>query len=520
MLSWSTNAQIILCERYLATRTDRKHAPCDFCDRLHETPLEMLERASFGVPTFLKFMTSGDGLPNSPTLFNAGLPTGGTFSGCFKFDVADMMLGEGSITDIATLAAAVQKWGGGVGYTVSDVRQKGSIVNSTHGSACGPLAVLRHYHSVAYNLITQGGKRDGAQMGILHVDHPDIREFIDAKNDLQGTLSSFNLSVAMTDQVMKAALADLEGSEAGLLTQIATSAHRTGDPGMYFIDIAEATNPTPWLGKLTGTNPCGEVPLLNYEACNLGSINLANFVVGDRVDLDRLASVTDTAVRYLDTILDNNSFPDPRIANATLATRKLGLGVMGWADMLMALNIHYDTNEALDLAEMVMDTIQREAHKTSKLLAKEKYIPSGLWPLVNDRPEEARRNATLTCIAPTGSISILAGVSSGIEPHFALENTRVLGSGQVLREQVNHNGFIPKVSHEIGWPWHIWHQATFQRFTDLAVSKTINLPEEASVDDIRSAYVMMWQENCKGGTVYRNRSRPQVLEDCGHDCLI
>lgn len=525
-LTWSDNAHVILCQRYLAHRPDRHQDTCPRCNRQHETPEEMLDRTSFSNPDFYDLMTRKDFLPNSPTLFNAGLPSGGTFSGCFKFDVADSMLGEGSITDVATLAAAVQKWGGGVGYSVSDVRGKGTSVNSTHGKACGPISVLKHYHSVAYNLITQGGKRNGAQMGILHVNHPDIREFIQCKDESPTELSSFNLSVAMTDEVMRRALADPSSPEGELLLLMAESAHRTGDPGMYFIDVAERGNPTPWLGKLTGTNPCGEVPLLNLEACNLGSLNLTNFITDlpahglerwnlPRVDFERLAEVTRTAVRFLDTILDHNKFPDPRITAATLRTRKLGLGVMGWADLLMMLHIPYDSAEALELASRVMQTIQSAAQQESAELALEKGVfPAlGLMPDLFGRHGSVprRRNATLTSIAPTGSISILAGVSSGIEPHYALLNNRFLGDGTKLVERVQTNGFTPKVAHEISWQWHIAHQAAFQRHTDLAVSKTINLPEEATVEDIQSAYVMLWEQGCKGGTVYRDKSRSEQI---------
>ncbi len=528
------NAQTVLCKRYLAPDPNDSREPCLHCGNRHETVEEMFDRVSFGNEEYYELMARLDFLPNSPTLFNAGLPGAGTLSACYKFDVQDSME---SIMEVARKAALVQKYGGGVGYYLGNLRPKGALVHSTHGKACGPVAVMGLYHSIA-EMITQGGKRAGAQMAILPCDHPDVIEFIHCKDE-GDALSTFNISVSLTDSFMKQATKDSTSGEAALLHTMAESAWKTGDPGCYFVDTAERANPTPWIGKLTGTNPCGEVPLLDNEPCNLGSINLTSFVIPNLDSLidvklptflfhfDRLRRVVHTAVRFLDDILGHSQFPDLVIDAAARRTRKLGLGVMGWADTLALLHIPYDSQEALDLGEEIMSLIQKTAHRESVLLgqqkghfdiekrAREEYNTAAYPPLCLEVDgKKHRRNATLTCIAPTGSISIIAGVSSGIEPHFALENTRVMGDGTELTEKVaEHPGFRPKTAHEVGWAWHIQHQATFQKYTDLAVSKTINMPETATVKDVYDAYVMAWQEGCKGITIYRDHSRgQQVLE--------
>lgn len=833
---FTDNALTVLCKRYLAAR--QGVGACSRCGKEHETIPMMLERVSFGHSDFYELMASHDFFPNSPTLFNAGLNNGGTLSACFKFDVPDSMDG---IMDVARKAALVQKFGGGVGFYLGNLRAKDSAIMSTHGKACGPVAVLKMYHALSA-MITQGGKRAGAQMGILDVSHPDIREFIHCKDDDPQALSTFNISVSLTDEFMYEAINNPSSDAGELLIEMAESAWRTGDPGCYFVDTSEKTNPTPHLGKLTGTNPClfsetrmltdqglvkikdiervnfwtsngwspgrawytgkrdvvnvllssgqsiittpdhhfevgdtavsamnlrglklepfvgdgtwigddpltdnidyvrlgfalgdghaatgtrgfyvglgvddgdvrmlfsehtihtdnnradhvyvsakhpltdakevlgidiaqtwerrfsdqifrlsptamrlflrgiysangcalqpkyrritykstslqlvrdiqlclqalgirnyittnqlyqvewpngqytsrrsydlnitgahetslfrdtigfvqsykqeilnqyrytesgrrlqptiiavepvgqadvwdfnvsdnchngwanaymvgncGEVCLLDSEPCNLGSINLANFVRLDTrsADYQRLREVAGKATRFLDCILDNNVFPDPSITKASLTTRKLGLGVMGWAEMLAQLGIPYDSAEALDLAEDVMRAINDEATETSIQLAKK----SGPYPGAAEGA--ALRNATRTCIAPTGTIAIIAGVSSGIEPFYARENTRVMGDGTTLIERIpDYGGHKPKVSHEIPWKWHIRHQASFQKYTDLAVSKTINLSESSTVENILAAYKMMWETGCKGGTVYRDRSRKEQV---------
>ncbi len=430
-------------------------------------------------------------LPNSPTLFN--LPckvcneteVHGTLSACFKFDIPDTMDG---ILEVHRLSALVQKWGGGVGFYLGGLRPEGSLISTTHAAACGPVRVIKHLHSLGLNLITQGGRRPAAQMGILPASHPDIEQFIHLKDTDPDLLSTFNLSVSMTDEDV------LE--RPWLLRLMAESAWQSGDPGCYFVDRAEAKNPTPEFGMLNGTNPCGEVPLLDKEACNLGSMNIA------RVPRSQRGAVASLCTEFLDDVQDINRFPDPSIAVAVARTRKLGLGVMGWADYLVQQELHYDSEEALDEAVKVMSEIQAASHKVSIERGKEHGTVG----------TTGMRNATLTCVAPTGTISLLLGVSSGIEPHFAHSWERVMGDGTVLVEEPSIKGFIPQVSHDIPWEAHIEMQSAFQSVTDLAVSKTINMSESATVEEIEQAYARMWQKGCTGGTIYRDKSRKvQVL---------
>jgi ribonucleoside-diphosphate reductase alpha chain len=505
MVTFTPNALKILGERYLYKYDEGQEDVDAFIDRI-SMGNEVYKRELFQTLNFL---------PNSPTLFNIGIPGAGTLSACFKFDVRDSLLdGPGSIMAVGHKSAGVQKYGGGVGYVFSAVRPRGTPIATTHGKAMGPVALLKYYQSVA-EMITQGGKRAGAQMGILSCDHPDIREFIHCKDADPQRLNTFNTSVACTDAFMEAA-SNEPTSEAGvLLTEMAESAWRTGDPGVYFIDTAERRNPTPWLGKLTGTNPCGEVPLLDNEPCNLGSINLGNFVDGGRVDYPALQQVVRLATRYLDDVLSVNTFPSQEITDANALTRKLGLGVCGWADMLALLSIHYDSDEAVALGRELMQFINEEAYAESTRLGMER----GICPAfaIGGGLTDWQRNATRTCIAPTGTIAILMGASSGIEPHFALEwNRQLATTGDVIHERVpvmdRLQGFTPHVSQDIAAKWHIAHQAAFQEYTDLAVSKTINLPNEATAKEIREIYINLWASGCLGGTIYRDGSRDvQVL---------
>lgn len=493
-----------------------------------ETFDEMLQRVSTAVAEseekghreeysdkFYNLMASGRFLPNSPTLFNAG--TGqGLLSACFLFVVDDSLV---SMMECHRLAGLVMKYGGGVGYTFSRVRPKGTPIKTVQGRACGPVALLPYYNSMA-NLITQGGKRSGAQMGVLSIDHEDITDFIHAKDENPDDLHTFNISVAITDAFMKRYV-DGDEKAKEQLHSIAESTWRTGDPGVFFIDEANRHNPTPWLGDLEGTNPCGEVPLLDKEACNLGSHNLGKYVNEDEVHWEQLGADVKLAVRLLDDVITANHFPDSAITEAVNKTRKIGLGVMGWADMLALLHIPYDCMKAVNLALEVMKFIQVEANKASFELGDEK----GVAPAFEMHGDTSLRwrNATRTCIAPTGSISQLAGCSSGIEPHYELEYTRTMyDKGDPVKfdvvepvlEQLRSRGddFIPKTALEIGPEWHIRHQAAFQRYTDLAVSKTVNVPESTSVDEIEASYVSMWEKGCKGGTIYRDNCRNlQVL---------
>ena len=525
---FSPNAQVLLCKRYL--RKGDSHPLCPHCNEKHESAEELFERASFGREDFYNLLAGLDFLPNSPTLFNSG--SEGTLSACFKFDVQDTME---SILDVGRKSALVQKWGGGVGYCLSELRPKGAHIRSTHGKACGPVVVMRFYHSIAV-MITQGGKREGAQMAILHCDHDDIEEFIHCK-ETEGVLDTFNISVAITDDFMEKTI-EGEEEESKLFDEIVKNAWSNGDPGLFFIDTVERSNPTPWLGKLSGTNPCGESPLLDNESCNLGSINLAHFVLkgiiienpgevssvtispsGDKytaIDWGRLKEVVRLAVRYLDCVLDENFYPVSEVKEATLETRKLGLGIMGWADALAMLCIPYDSQEAISLGGQLMKTIQETAHDESKKLCNEKGICSAFEEEASRSQMDDdvwRRNACVTCVAPTGSISTLANCSSGIEPHYSLEYAQIMGDGTKLHRKLDFGDFVPKTALEISYEWHIKHQAAFQKYTDLAVSKTINMPNSATIEDVRDAYVMAWKSGCKGVTVYREGSRvKQALE--------
>ena len=499
--------------------------------------------------TFYEMMASTKFMPNSPTLFNAG--TGkGTLSACFVIPVEDTME---SIMQAATTSAMIQKYGGGIGYAFSKLRPAGSAISTTQGRACGGVAVLKMLSSLS-DMITQGGKRHGANMGILHVSHPEILDFIHMKDD-DVTAQNFNISVAVTDAFMEAVENDAEwrlieprtGEAVETLParriwdEIVQSAWKTGDPGLYFIDESNRTNPTPHLGNLDSTNPCGEVPLLAHEACNLASIDLGKFVINGQFDFAGLEEMTRKGARFLDDVVTVNKFPAIEVQEAVAATRKTGLGVMGWHDAIIQLGIPYESDEALELADRVMGTINRVAREVSLELAKER----GPYPAC--REDVPIRNATRTCIAPTGSISAIAAASSGIEPIFALAFVKNVLDGKQLRE-VNRDferiarerGFyseelmdevaktgscqhleqVPedvkalfKVANEIKVDTHVKMQAVFQKHTDLAVSKTINMANSASTEEVENSYWMAYRGKCKGITIYRDGSKSaQVLE--------
>jgi len=510
MIELTDAAQKVLCKRYLLKDSGAANTEvCPHCEEHHETVEQMFRRISFGSQEFYELMSSLRFLPNSPTIFNAG--TGqGTLSACFKFDVDDSMV---SIMDVANKAAMVQKWGGGVGYTLSKLRAAGTSIASTHGKACGPIAVMKLYQSVS-EMITQGGKRDAAQIAILQCDHPDIRDFISCKKGNDKVLNTFNLSVAVTDEFMSKVANSTISDENKLFREICNSAWESGEPGLYFIDEAERHNPTPDLGKLTGTNPCGEVPLLDNEPCNLGSINLVKHYsyLLDGLDWSMLAVTIRCAVRYLNTVLDNNDYPVKEIKEAANLTRKIGLGVMGWADLLALQHIDYDSITSVEYAEEVMKFINNTARQESISLAGE----YGSFPAYEEELHGgARRNATVTCIAPSGSISVIAGCSAGIEPHFIRDGSRYLGDREQVSEKIRvHTGnFIPKIVHEVHWEWQIKMLAAFQKYTNLAVSKTVNLPSDATISDVSGAYLLAWQLGCKGVTVYRDKSRGEQVID-------
>ncbi len=456
---------------------------------------------------FYLLMSSLRFLPNSPTLMNAGRE--GTLSACFTFHVDDSL---DAIFDVGQLASKVLKYGGGVGYGLSRLRPKGSPISTTGGKARGPVAALGYYQSIAA-FVEQAGKRDGAQMAILSVDHPDILDFIHAKDKDPRALNTFNISVAMTDQFMRRMeVGDPEAHK--LFNTLSRSAWTTGDPGLYFIDRAERDNPTPHLGRLESTNPCGEVPLLHAEACNLGSLNLAAFFNDETQEFDwgDFSLSARLAVRLLDNAITVNRFPDPVIHEAVQRTRKIGLGVMGLADLFALMDLHYDSDAAVTMSANIASTLRKAADEASIELAHER----GSYPaLVGDAH---MRNATRTCIAPTGSIANLAGCSTGIEPHYALEYTRMMGDGQTftIREPVldrlKVGGVWPHTALNIPAYWHLAHQAAWQNHIDLAVSKTINLPNNTHPDEVRAVYESAWKLGCKGVTVFRDGCRgEQVL---------
>ncbi len=457
-------------------------------------------------------------LPNSPTIMNAGRPAPhGQLAACFVIGIEDSME---SICEAIRKQMLIHKSGGGTGFNFSNLRSSGAKVNSTNGRASGPISFMSLFDK-ATETVQQGGMRRGANMGILNVDHPDIRDFIHCK-DKDGTIANFNISVGVFDSFMEKAEAAPDGAEAGLLDEIAETAWRTGDPGIIFLDAINRGNTTPDLGPLTSTNPCGESPLYPNEACNLGSINLAKMAIKGEFDYELLKKTAAIATRFLDSVIDVNHYPLPEISEAVRHTRKIGLGVMGWADLLFQLRIPYDSEQAIELAEKIMSLIKDTAHKTSVELGIEKGIPGALEHL-------GRRNATLTCIAPTGTIALLADCSSGIEPLFALEHTRVrtqIDGTKVIMKQVNRHyddalkdglpeNVIKSVfvtSHEVAPLSHVRTQGVFQKYTDLAVSKTVNLPHESSIKDVLDSYVLAWKLGCKGITIYRDGSKSmQVL---------
>ena len=547
-LQLSENAITVLKSRYLLQGEE----PEDLFRRVANALAEPEEDKEYWSEVFYRMMAETKFLPNSPTLFNAG--TGqGTLSACFVIPIEDTME---SIMKAATTSAMIQKFGGGIGYAFSRLRSRGNSIATTHGRACGAVAVLKMLSSLS-DMITQGGKRHGANMGILHVRHPEILDFIRMKDD-NSTAQNFNISVAITDAFMEAVEKDLDWKLIDPHTQevkqtlparqiwkeIVQSAWRTGDPGLYFIDEANRFNPTPHLGQLESTNPCGEVPLLAHEACNLGSINLAELVDEEGVfSFDELEELTRNATRFLDNVVTMNQFPSEDVNRAVEATRKIGLGVMGWHDALIKMGVLYDSEEALELADGIMGAINRVAKETSIQLVQER----GPYPAFQQDGEPPIRNATRTCIAPTGSISAIAGCSSGIEPVFALAFVKNVLDGKRLREvnpyfvatakiqgfysdelmeRVSATGScqdLPEVPEdvkrlfktalEIDYETHVKMQAVFQKHTDLAVSKTINMRNSATAEDIELAYWQAYRTQCTGITVYRDGCKPtQVLE--------
>jgi ribonucleoside-diphosphate reductase alpha chain len=470
-------------------------------------------------------------LPNSPALMNAGK---GDFSlsACFVLPVEDSMEG---IFDAVKKAAIIQKMGGGTGFDFSRLRPEGDPVKTTQGVASGPCSFIRVFDT-ATEVTKQGGTRRGSNMGILRIDHPDVEKFISLKRE-EGVLTNFNLSVAITDEFMDALKrgADFElkfngkvrkkVSARSLWERIVDGAWTNGEPGVIFLDRINEDNPTPHIGRIEATNPCGEQPLLPYEACVLGSVNLSAHVKNREIDWMLLEKTVRTGVRMLDRIIDVQSYPLPEIERMHKGNRKIGLGIMGWADLLLLLSIRYDSNEALSLAEKVMSFIERVSVDESQVLAGEKGVfpnwEESIWAKSNIK----MRNATTTTIAPTGSISIIAGCTSGIEPVFAWETIqrRPVGEHVVVHPiyeeyRKKHPGEpLPSwfvTAREISPEWHVRMQAAFQKHVHNAVSKTVNLANSATKDDVERIFLLAYELGCKGVTVYRDGSRKvQVISD-------
>lgn len=565
----SPNAMTVLRRRYLTKHGDGKRS---------ETPAQMFRRVAENVAhaetlypcsrrtapqraqQFYEMMSRLDFLPNSPTLMNAGRDLQ-QLSACFVLPVEDSLE---SIFEAVKDQALIHQSGGGTGFSFSHLRPANDVVASTNGIASGPVSFIQVFNT-ATEVIKQGGTRRGANMGVLRVDHPDILAFITVKQNPH-ELRNFNLSIAMTDAFMHALERDKDYAlinprtkrvvtrlkAALVFDRLTEAAWRTGEPGVIFLDTINAANPTPHIGRMETTNPCGEQPLLPYESCNLGSINMARFLTGSprrpRIDYERLKDTIRLAVRFLDDVVDMSHFPLPEIEAMTKGNRKIGLGIMGFADLLIQLNIPYDSAEALALAEQIMRFLWDVGREASAELAVER----GMFPnFKGSRLESAGqrlRNATVTTIAPTGTISIIADCSPGIEPLYGIsfvrtvmDDTRLVSLHPAFIRHVKRAGIYSKelirrvaaresiqplteipepirrlfvTAHDISPEHHVRMQAAFQKYSDSGVSKTINLPPTASQEDVASAFRLAYQLGCKGITVFRSGSREKQVMAC------
>ncbi len=559
MIQLTENAKIVLEKRYL--RKDEKGRPI-------EKPEDLFRRVAHDIAQadekygdnpkkteedFYEIMSNLEFLPNSPTLMNAGTAIQ-QLSACFVLPVEDSMEGIfGAIKD----TALIHQSGGGTGFSFSKIRPQGDIVRSTGGVASGPISFMRVFNA-STDVIKQGGKRRGANMGILRVDHPDIEDFITVKENLE-ELTNFNLSVAVTEDFMRAvsekkkynlinprtqkAVKQLDAET--ILDKIVEKAWKSGEPGIIFLDRINKNNPVSHIGEIEATNPCGEQPLLPYESCNLGSINLAKMITNTKIDFEKMARVIKHAIHFLDNVIDRNKYPLKKIEEMTYANRKIGLGVMGFADMLLKLNVPYNSEKALQIAEKIMNFIQKEGRKVSKKLGEKRQsfpnFKGSIW-----ENKGTMRNSTVTTIAPTGTISIIGGCSSGIEPLFAIffirnvldkddrlieinpyfekiakekgfyseglmEKIAKKGSIQEIEEIPNEIKQVFVTALDISPEWHVRMQAAFQKYTDNAVSKTVNFRKEATIEDIRQVFKMAYELECKGVTVYRYGSRKEQV---------
>jgi len=572
-----------LTDNALTVLTKRDYLKRDKDGRVVETPEKMFRRVAQAIAQvekqygansrpvkdwedkFYQAMANLEFLPNSPTLMHAGTKFN-QLSACFVLPLADNLEG---IFKSMEQTATIARTGGGVGIPLSNLRARGSRVRSTGGLTSGPISFLQLFNQMA-NVINEGSSRRVAMMAVMNVHHPDIMDFIFAKG-VEEEVKNFNISVGVTDVFMKAVLAnkdyDLIAPESGavvkrmsarrVMDMITFQAWKTADPGMVFLDKMNAGSPVNHLGKIETTNPCGEQPLLPYESCNLGSINLAKVVISAKgrheVDWEKLERLIRLGVRFLDNVIDACTYPLPEIDQMTKTTRKIGLGVMGWADLLVLLKVPYASSEALRLAERVAKFVQNIAREESQSLAKVRgSFPGFKGSLWDKQGYKEMRNSTVNTVAPTGTISIIANCSSGIEPLFALtytrknildvDNTELVEVNQLfaatakkgkfynqaLMKQISETGGIDglagvpkdikevfKVSHEIGWEWHVKMQAAWQKYIDAAVSKTINLSHEATPDDIRDAYLLAYETDCKGITVYRDGSKTKQVLNAG-----